>query len=85
MLFIIMKIQYSIHGSGGATNIQECPFFGGIPIKKDQRRCQGIKYCQFTDSELVNQEHCNVDFDSEIFQHYTQQNNSNTVEARTYT
>ena len=42
-------------------------FFGGIPVKKDQRKCQGIKFCQFTDPELVNQEHCSVDFDSEIF------------------
>ncbi|CAB4422151.1 unnamed protein product [Rhizophagus irregularis] len=30
-------------------------------------------------------EHCSVDFDSEIFQHYTQQNNNNTKEAKTYT
>ena len=48
------KIQYSTNGSDGATNIQECPFFGGIPVKKDQRKCQGIKFCQFTDPELVN-------------------------------
>ncbi|GBC37792.2 hypothetical protein GLOIN_2v1545568 [Rhizophagus irregularis DAOM 181602=DAOM 197198] len=78
-------IQYSTNGSGGTTNIQECPFFGGIPVKKNQRKCQGIKFCQFTDPELVNQEHCSVDFDSEIFQHYTQQNNNNTKEAKTYT
>jgi hypothetical protein len=79
-----MKIQYSINGSGGASNVQDCPFFGGIPVKKDQRRCQGIKFCQFTDPELVNQEHTSVDVDSEIFQRYTQQNNNNTKEVRTY-
>ncbi|CAB5365330.1 unnamed protein product [Rhizophagus irregularis] len=42
-------------------------------------------FSDFTDPELVNQEHCSVDFDSEIFQHYTQQNNNNTKEAKTYT
>ncbi|PKK73608.1 hypothetical protein RhiirC2_823058 [Rhizophagus irregularis] len=78
-------IQYSTNGSGGTTNIQECSFFGGIPVKKNQRKCQGIKFCQFTDPELINQEHCSVDFDSEIFQHYIQQNNNNTKEAKTYT
>ncbi|CAB4381821.1 unnamed protein product [Rhizophagus irregularis] len=78
-------VQYSTNGSGGATDIRECPFFGGIPVKKDQRKCQGIKFCQFTDPELVNQEHCSVDFDSEIFQHYIQQNNNNTSEVKTYT
>ncbi|RGB33580.1 hypothetical protein C1646_761569 [Rhizophagus diaphanus] len=41
-------------------------------------------FSDFTDPELVNQEHCSVDFDSEIFQHYTQQNNNNTKEAKTY-
>ncbi|PKB95238.1 hypothetical protein RhiirA5_404684 [Rhizophagus irregularis] len=80
-----LLVQYSTNGSGGATDIRECPFFGGIPVKKDQRKCQGIKFCQFTDPELVNQEHCSVDFDSEIFQHYIQQNNNNTSEVKTYT
>ncbi|CAB4439614.1 unnamed protein product [Rhizophagus irregularis] len=60
-------IQYSTNGSGGSSNIKECPFFGGISIKKDKRMCQGIKFCQFTDQEFVNQEHCSVDFDSETF------------------
>jgi hypothetical protein len=79
-----MKIQYSTNGSGGSTNIQECPFFGNIPVKKDSRKCQGIKFCRFTDPELINQEHCSVNFDSESFQHHVQQND-NTKEARTYT
>jgi len=77
-------IQYSTNGSGGATHIQECPFFGGIPVKKNDRKCQGIKYCQFTSPELINQEHCSVDFDSEIFQQHNQQIINNTKEAKTY-
>ncbi|CAB4417165.1 unnamed protein product [Rhizophagus irregularis] len=28
-------IQYSTNGSGGTINIQEYPFFGGIPVKKN--------------------------------------------------
>jgi len=64
------------NGSNGATDIWKCPFLGEIPVKEDQRKCQGIKFCQFTDPELVNQEHCSADVDSEILQHYTQQNNN---------
>ncbi|RIA85817.1 hypothetical protein C1645_879058, partial [Glomus cerebriforme] len=60
------KIQCSTNGSGGSANIKECPFFGGVSVKKDKRECQGIKYCQFSDPEFINQEHCNVDFE-EIF------------------
>ncbi|GBC36937.2 hypothetical protein GLOIN_2v1773466 [Rhizophagus irregularis DAOM 181602=DAOM 197198] len=78
-------IQYSTNGSGGSSNIKECPFFGGISIKKDKRMCQGIKFCQFTDQEFVNQEHCSVDFDSETFKKYTQQQDINSKEAKTYT
>ena len=46
--------------------------------------CQGIKFCQFTDPELINQEHCSVDFDSEIFKNYIQQQEDNSKEAKTY-
>jgi hypothetical protein len=34
-----MKIQYLTNGSDATINIQECPFFEGIPVKKNQRRC----------------------------------------------
>ncbi len=47
--------------------------------------CQGIKFCQFTDQEFVKQEHCSVDFDSETFKKYIQQQDNNFKETRTYT
>ncbi|UZO12218.1 uncharacterized protein OCT59_003766 [Rhizophagus irregularis] len=77
-------IQYSTNGASGSANIKECPFFGGISVKKDTRKCQGIKYCQFSNPEIINQEHCSVDFDSETFQNYTKQQNNNSKEAKTY-
>ncbi|UZO20894.1 uncharacterized protein OCT59_013304 [Rhizophagus irregularis] len=77
-------IQYSTNGAGGSANIKEGPFFGGISVKKDTRKCQGIKYCQFSNPEIINQEHCSVDFDSETFQNYTKQQNNNSKEAKTY-
>jgi hypothetical protein len=83
--FYYNKIQYSTNGSGGSSNIKECPFFGGISVKKDKRMCQGIKFCQFTDQEFINQEHCSVDFDSETFKKYAQQQDINSKEAKTYT
>jgi len=82
--FHFIKIQYSINGSGDIIQIKDCPFFGDISVKKDQRTCQGIKFCEFTDQELINQEHCSVDFDSEIFQHYMQKTDDNTKETKTY-
>ncbi|PKC54668.1 hypothetical protein RhiirA1_447023 [Rhizophagus irregularis] len=77
-------IQYSTNGAGGSANIKEGPFFGGISVKKDTRKCQGIKYCQFSNPEIINQEHCSVNFDSETFQNYTKQQNNNSKEAKTY-
>jgi hypothetical protein len=73
-----------MNGSGGVSNVQNCSFFGGIPIKKNERKCQGIKYCQFGDPNLVNQEHSHVDFDSEIFQCYLQQQHDDSIKANTY-
>ncbi|RIA86076.1 hypothetical protein C1645_829844 [Glomus cerebriforme] len=32
-------IQYSTNGSGSSANIKECPFFGGVSVKKDKREC----------------------------------------------
>ncbi|PKY31401.1 hypothetical protein RhiirB3_393301 [Rhizophagus irregularis] len=64
----------------GSSNIKECPFFGRISIKK-------IKECArtlITDQEFVNQEHCSIDFDSETFKKYTQQQDINSKEAKTY-
>jgi hypothetical protein len=73
-----------MNGSGGTSNIQNCPFFGEIPVKKNERKCQGIKFCQFTNSELINQIHCNVNFDSEVFKQYTQQQHNDSIKAKTY-
>ena len=47
-------------------------------------KCQGIKYCQFSNPGVINQEHCSVDFDSETFQYYNKQQNNNSKEAKTY-
>jgi hypothetical protein len=61
-------VQYSI-GSGRGSPIQLYLFFGGIPVMKYKRRCQGIKHCSFANPDLINAEHCEVDFESEIFKH----------------
>ncbi|CAG8760654.1 22687_t:CDS:2, partial [Gigaspora margarita] len=60
-------VQYSINGRGGATIIQDCPFFGNISVEKDERRCQGIKYCEYSDSTYINTPHNNIDVDSDLY------------------
>ncbi|GBC49483.2 hypothetical protein GLOIN_2v1545568 [Rhizophagus irregularis DAOM 181602=DAOM 197198] len=84
VIYTTVPVEYPDTSANGVM-IKDCPFFGDISVKKDQRTCQGIKFCEFTDQELVNQEHCSVDFDSEIFQLYMQKTDENTKEVKTYT
>ncbi|RGB36128.1 hypothetical protein C1646_758509 [Rhizophagus diaphanus] len=57
-------IQYSIYGSGGSITIKDCPFFG-VSVKKDVRKCQGIKHCSFSDVDFLKEQHNEVDMESE--------------------
>ncbi|PKY28722.1 hypothetical protein RhiirB3_391270 [Rhizophagus irregularis] len=61
------NIQYSL-GGGGQSSIKNCPFFGNISVKKEERNCMGIKRCEFIDPEIINMSHNEVDFDSEFWQ-----------------
>ncbi|CAG8842495.1 39234_t:CDS:2, partial [Gigaspora margarita] len=45
--------QYSINGHGGATIIQDCPFFGNISFKKNERQYQEIKYGKYNEIDLT--------------------------------
>ncbi|CAG8781270.1 36111_t:CDS:2 [Gigaspora margarita] len=62
------NIQYSINGHGGASTIQDCPFFGNISVKKDERRCQEIKYCEYSNSNYINTAHNDVNVNSDLYQ-----------------
>ncbi|CAB5355741.1 unnamed protein product [Rhizophagus irregularis] len=46
--------------------------------------CQRIKHCSFADSDLINAEHCEVDFESDIFKQINKNNNENNEENYTY-
>ncbi|CAG8840362.1 12277_t:CDS:1, partial [Cetraspora pellucida] len=35
--------------------------------KKDEQRCQGIKYCEFSDPIYLNTVYNNVDVDSDLY------------------
>ncbi len=76
-------MQYSV-GGGGGSPIQECPFFGNIPVTKYIRTCQGIKHCSFANSDLINAEHCEVDFESDIYKQINKNHNENSIINRTY-
>lgn len=48
------------------------------------RVCQGIKHCSFADPNIVNGEHCEVDFDSEIYKKINQDHKENSIKNNTY-
>jgi hypothetical protein len=72
-----------MNGSGGGITLKNCPFLG-TSVKKDERKCRGIKHCQFADAELINQSHQCVDFDSEDFKRIMAQQVNNTIQSKTF-
>uniref|UniRef100_U9T7K8 Uncharacterized protein n=1 Tax=Rhizophagus irregularis (strain DAOM 181602 / DAOM 197198 / MUCL 43194) TaxID=747089 RepID=U9T7K8_RHIID len=78
------NIQYSL-GGGGQSSIKNCPFFGNISIKKEERNCMGIKHCEFINPEIINISHNEVDFDSEFWQKISKNKHVETKKSKTYT
>ncbi|RIA94552.1 hypothetical protein C1645_817815 [Glomus cerebriforme] len=80
-IFQVGQIQWHalvINGTGGSISVQNCPFLG-IPVKKNVRKCQGIKHCSFADPEFIKKQHNEVDMKSETFIKLNQhQNNTKT-------
>ncbi|GBC30835.2 uncharacterized protein OCT59_015971 [Rhizophagus irregularis] len=76
-------IQYSNNGTGGSTTIQNCPYFG-VSVKKDVRKCQGIKHCSFADPNFINEQHNEVDMESETFIKLNQHKYNNNKKVKTY-
>ncbi|GET50862.1 hypothetical protein GLOIN_2v1773466 [Rhizophagus irregularis DAOM 181602=DAOM 197198] len=81
--YIILQIQYSL-GGGGQSSIKNCPFFGNISIKKEERNCMGIKHCEFINPEIINMSHNEVDFDSEFWQEISKNKHVETKKSKTY-
>ncbi len=54
-------------------------------MKKDIRKCQGIKHCSFADSDFINEQHNEVDINSEVFIRLNQHHNENNIKTKTYT
>jgi hypothetical protein len=48
------------------------------------RTCQGIKHCSFADPNIVNAEHCEVNFDSEIYKQINKNHKENSIKNNTY-
>ncbi|PKB94907.1 hypothetical protein RhiirA5_386365 [Rhizophagus irregularis] len=76
-------IQYSNNGTGGSTTIQNCPYLG-VSVKKDVRKCQGIKHCSFADPNFINEQHNEVDMESETFIKLNQHKYNNNKKVKTY-
>ncbi|CAB5388430.1 unnamed protein product [Rhizophagus irregularis] len=56
---------------GSQSSIKNCSFFGNISVKKEERNCMEIKYCEFINPEIINMSHNEIDFDSEFWQEIT--------------
>ncbi len=52
-------------------------------MKKDVRKCQGVKHCSFADPNFINEHHNEVDMESETFIRLSQ--HQNNIETKTYT
>ena len=56
-----------------------------MPVKKDVRKCQGIKHCSFADPDFINEQHNEIDMESETFVRLNQLQHQNNKETKTYT
>ncbi|PKY56493.1 hypothetical protein RhiirA4_476824 [Rhizophagus irregularis] len=98
VIYSTVPIEYPATSSDGVATVfsiqgwkdhmdafNDCPFFGDIPVTKYVRGCRGIKHCSFANSDLINTEHCEVDFESNIYKQINKNNNRNDKEHCTYT
>ena len=44
-----------------------------------------LKYCEYIDSEIINQSHSEVDFDSEFWKNLKNNEQTETKKSKTYT
>lgn len=56
-----------------------------MSVKKDVRKCQGIKHCSFADPNFINEQHNEVDMESETFIKLNQHKYNNNKKVKTYT
>ncbi|CAB5386575.1 unnamed protein product [Rhizophagus irregularis] len=64
--FAMNNIQYSYGGNGTIRKVQNCDFFPGIRVFKEQRNCLSVKVCEFASKEL-DVGHTTVDFSKSFF------------------
>ncbi|PKC54498.1 hypothetical protein RhiirA1_477216 [Rhizophagus irregularis] len=64
--FAMNNIQYSYGGNGTICKVQNCDFFSGIRVSKEQRNCFSVKVCEFASKEL-DVGHTSVDFSKSFF------------------
>ncbi|RGB22076.1 hypothetical protein C1646_678098 [Rhizophagus diaphanus] len=65
--FSMTNIQYSYGGNGTIRTVKNCDFFPGFEVSKEERKCLGVKMCEFASKELLDVSHTSVDFTSSIF------------------
>lgn len=71
-------------GGGGIHLIKNSPYFGNIPVNKEERYCMGIKICRFTDPSLINVEHNEVDVESSLWKKITENQDADVNKTNTY-
>ncbi len=71
-------------GGGGIHLIKNSPYFGNIPVNKEERYCMGIKICQFTNPSLINIEHNDVDIESSLWKKITENQDVDVEKTNAY-
>ncbi len=60
------NIQYSYEGNDTIRIVKNCNFFSGFEVSKKERKCLGIKMCEFASKEL-DVSYTSIDFILSIF------------------
>ncbi|CAG8486750.1 2233_t:CDS:2, partial [Dentiscutata heterogama] len=76
------NIQYSMEGGGSSSKIN-CPYLNCY-VKKVVRRCTSVKVCEYTDNEIKNSSHYEVDKNKDFFIMNQPSETQTSIEAQTY-
>lgn len=79
----VFKIQYSM-GRPGGQNDTTSSYLGNITVNKQDRTCQGLKLCEFANSELKELQHKLVDPYSDLRLKVNHELSTNNKENSTF-
>jgi ferredoxin len=61
-----------------------CSYLGDVSVKKRDRTCQGVKLCEFANSELFEMNHESVNTDSDLQLKINKEISDDNIENTTF-